>query len=146
MTIPRPGRNEPCHCGSGKKFKKCHGAVSAEEASRSSEATKEKEYLVRLLDEEKPVELTHFRREALLPRPGEDDLARRAKEFTLILAVSYNTIRTVIALSRLFERTHPMPVSDAPSPELGEFSGVVTTVRLLLIQQLHSLFRRRSVR
>ena len=20
-----PGRNEPCHCGSGKKFKKCHG-------------------------------------------------------------------------------------------------------------------------
>jgi SEC-C motif len=22
----RPGRNEPCRCGSGKKFKKCHGA------------------------------------------------------------------------------------------------------------------------
>ena len=22
----RPGRNEPCSCGSGKKFKKCHGA------------------------------------------------------------------------------------------------------------------------
>ena len=22
----RPGRNEPCHCGSGKKYKKCHGA------------------------------------------------------------------------------------------------------------------------
>ena len=22
----RPGRNEPCTCGSGKKFKKCHGA------------------------------------------------------------------------------------------------------------------------
>lgn len=21
-----PGRNEPCHCGSGRKFKKCHGA------------------------------------------------------------------------------------------------------------------------
>ncbi len=20
------GRNEPCHCGSGKKFKLCHGA------------------------------------------------------------------------------------------------------------------------
>ena len=30
-TAPRrvqaePGRNDPCHCGSGKKFKKCHGA------------------------------------------------------------------------------------------------------------------------
>ena len=22
----RPGRNEPCSCGSGKKYKKCHGA------------------------------------------------------------------------------------------------------------------------
>lgn len=21
-----PGRNDPCYCGSGKKFKKCHGA------------------------------------------------------------------------------------------------------------------------
>lgn len=24
MKLPKP--NEPCHCGSGKKFKKCHGA------------------------------------------------------------------------------------------------------------------------
>lgn len=24
-TAPKIGRNEPCHCGSGKKFKKCHG-------------------------------------------------------------------------------------------------------------------------
>jgi preprotein translocase subunit SecA len=22
---PKVGRNDPCHCGSGKKFKKCHG-------------------------------------------------------------------------------------------------------------------------
>jgi SEC-C motif-containing protein len=26
---PQPGRNDPCPCGSGKKFKKCHGAVAA---------------------------------------------------------------------------------------------------------------------
>src|SRR5205814_3535317 len=25
----RVGRNDPCHCGSGLKFKKCHGAVIA---------------------------------------------------------------------------------------------------------------------
>ncbi|HLD78267.1 MAG TPA: SEC-C metal-binding domain-containing protein, partial [archaeon] len=24
-TGPKVGRNEPCHCGSGKKYKKCHG-------------------------------------------------------------------------------------------------------------------------
>ena len=25
MEAKKPGRNEPCHCGSGLKFKKCHG-------------------------------------------------------------------------------------------------------------------------
>lgn len=25
-SAPKPGRNDPCHCGSGKKYKKCHGA------------------------------------------------------------------------------------------------------------------------
>ncbi len=25
---PQPGRNDPCPCGSGKKFKKCHGAAA----------------------------------------------------------------------------------------------------------------------
>jgi len=25
-TEPELGRNDPCHCGSGKKFKKCHGS------------------------------------------------------------------------------------------------------------------------
>jgi len=24
-STPKIGRNDPCHCGSGKKFKKCHG-------------------------------------------------------------------------------------------------------------------------
>jgi uncharacterized protein YecA (UPF0149 family) len=25
-SLPEVGRNEPCPCGSGKKYKKCHGA------------------------------------------------------------------------------------------------------------------------
>ena len=28
------GRNDPCPCGSGKKYKKCHGAGSAQEAGK----------------------------------------------------------------------------------------------------------------
>ncbi len=28
-TGPKVGRNEPCPCGSGKKYKKCHGAAAA---------------------------------------------------------------------------------------------------------------------
>lgn len=31
----RPGRNDPCHCGSGKKYKKCH---EAEDAAAESKA------------------------------------------------------------------------------------------------------------
>jgi SEC-C motif domain protein len=27
-TEPRVGRNDPCPCGSGKKYKRCHGAAS----------------------------------------------------------------------------------------------------------------------
>jgi len=26
---PTPGRNDPCPCGSGKKYKKCHGAAAS---------------------------------------------------------------------------------------------------------------------
>jgi len=25
---PKLGRNDPCHCGSGKKYKKCHGKAA----------------------------------------------------------------------------------------------------------------------
>ena len=32
-----PGRNEPCHCGSGKKYKHCHLAAD-EEADRALRA------------------------------------------------------------------------------------------------------------
>jgi hypothetical protein len=27
INIRKPGRNQPCYCGSGKKYKKCHGSV-----------------------------------------------------------------------------------------------------------------------
>jgi preprotein translocase subunit SecA len=27
-NMPRVGRNEPCPCGSGKKYKQCHGKLA----------------------------------------------------------------------------------------------------------------------
>jgi preprotein translocase subunit SecA len=27
-AVPRVGRNDPCPCGSGKKYKNCHGKLS----------------------------------------------------------------------------------------------------------------------
>jgi hypothetical protein len=29
MEQQKPGRNDPCPCGSGKKYKKCHGATES---------------------------------------------------------------------------------------------------------------------
>ena len=31
----KPGRNDPCHCGSGQKYKKCH--LTSDDAARSAE-------------------------------------------------------------------------------------------------------------
>ena len=28
-TDPKPGRNDPCFCGSGRKYKKCHGVAKS---------------------------------------------------------------------------------------------------------------------
>ena len=38
---PTPGRNEPCHCGSGKKYKQCH--LEKDEAARRKARAKELE-------------------------------------------------------------------------------------------------------
>jgi hypothetical protein len=56
-TTARPGRNEPCYCGSGRKYKQCHlqqdeaearaaraaAAAAAEAAADKTEATAEGE-------------------------------------------------------------------------------------------------------
>jgi len=38
-AAPRIGRNDPCPCGSGKKFKKCHGAILEEEGAADADET-----------------------------------------------------------------------------------------------------------
>jgi hypothetical protein len=30
FIYPTPGRNDPCHCGSGDKYKKCHQPIDQE--------------------------------------------------------------------------------------------------------------------
>jgi SEC-C motif len=47
-TTARPGRNEPCHCGSGRKYKQCHlqqdeaEALAAARAAAAEKADAEK--------------------------------------------------------------------------------------------------------
>jgi SEC-C motif len=49
--MPRPGRNDPCHCGSGKKYKKCHmeldeGAFERRLVTRGSSSLREKNLML----------------------------------------------------------------------------------------------------
>ena len=43
LPDPLPGRNDPCHCGSGKKYKQCHldKDEATARASRAKAAVKE---------------------------------------------------------------------------------------------------------
>jgi hypothetical protein len=41
MTATKTGRNDPCHCGSGLKYKKCH--ANADDAARSAELSAQAE-------------------------------------------------------------------------------------------------------
>lgn len=43
LPTPPPGRNDPCHCGSGKKYKSCHQDKdeAAARAARAKAADKE---------------------------------------------------------------------------------------------------------
>jgi hypothetical protein len=40
-AAPRIGRNDTCPCGSGLKFKKCHGALLEEDGASDDEAEEE---------------------------------------------------------------------------------------------------------
>jgi preprotein translocase subunit SecA len=40
-AAPRVGRNDPCPCGSGMKFKKCHGAILEEDGASDDEPEEE---------------------------------------------------------------------------------------------------------
>jgi Flp pilus assembly protein TadD len=49
-SIPTVGRNDPCHCGSGKRFKNCHGALGGVRptATPESEAARQLEQALML--------------------------------------------------------------------------------------------------
>ena len=38
--MQKVGRNEPCHCGSGKKFKSCHGKINSKASPKMSTRSK----------------------------------------------------------------------------------------------------------
>ena len=50
---PPPGRNDPCHCGSGKKYKQCH-RVQDEEKARAARASAADEQASSAAGPEKP--------------------------------------------------------------------------------------------
>ena len=72
MNSPRlkPGRNDPCPCGSGKKYKHCCGLVSAAPSSPRAGDPQEIGALVALVNQDRPGEAEHKVRALLARHPG----------------------------------------------------------------------------
>lgn len=65
---PKIGRNDPCHCGSGRKFKKCHGRPEYALPNLILQSRIEKQILEeghRLLEEHKARELQRQKQQGL---------------------------------------------------------------------------------
>lgn len=58
VTRVRVGRNEPCPCGSGKKFKKCHGSVQSVHQRPESLQPKEKPIIAGAVIDEVATDVT----------------------------------------------------------------------------------------
>ena len=75
--ISKPGRNDPCHCGSGKKYKKCHLASDASERS-AAEATARAEKAARLEAERAEAEAAEEAEEAEAEASGKEAAGKKA--------------------------------------------------------------------
>ena len=96
--VPKPGRNEPCPCGSGKKSKHCDGAFAAADQSEGKRA-----YLhanAAREDAESITELGFDRRDY------ERGVKRRASDFRRVLreALMYRTSKPRNCLTNHFVR------------------------------------------
>ena len=58
------GRNNPCYCGSGKKFKKCHGATENQPKLRPIDSSLNN-VIKRKIDENKALELQRRKQQGL---------------------------------------------------------------------------------
>ena len=50
MTTPSASRNDPCPCGSGKRYKACHGALASVETAPTPDAAALDQYADGLFD------------------------------------------------------------------------------------------------
>ncbi len=70
--MSKPGRNDPCPCGSGKKYKKCHGAADFPDSGMTYDR-------IRRLDSESDALLLRFAKEQY----GDDVLEQAWEDFVL---------------------------------------------------------------
>jgi hypothetical protein len=92
MTDEKPepaklGRNDPCHCGSGQKYKKCHEAK--DDAARAEKLAKEQAALADTLDADEAAKLKK-----------ESDAAARHGDFQSRARASTQSTRPMRARKR----------------------------------------------
>jgi Tfp pilus assembly protein PilF len=100
-----PGRNDPCPCGSGRKFKRCHGVPAGGQGDRAQALA---EAALERIGADDPLSAERFAREALALAPSNADAlnvlaiaACRRRDFPSALASVDRAIRTAPAAAPL---------------------------------------------
>jgi protein O-GlcNAc transferase len=97
--LPTLSRNAPCHCGSGKRFKDCHGTLGGNEAAPATADELLREAQVRFAANEPGTALELLERALELAPERADLLRERARvEWTLGRSDAEPTCRAALAL------------------------------------------------
>ena len=110
--VPKVGRNEPCPCGSGRKYKHCHGALHSERLSPENPRAAVHVVAAALIDAagrvliaQRPMD-RHMAGGWEFPggklEPGEDRLAGLARELQEELGISIATPRPLIRVRHAY--------------------------------------------
>lgn len=141
----RPGRNDPCACGSGRKFKHCCGKVAPAPASAPQDAGA-LQLGIRLLNGGRPQEAlpvleraaalqprsaqVHFLRGRALEALGWHTEAAQAYEQAIGLAPAYAEAHAQLGVVRMVQERRPEAAASfrraaglAPRTRLGRLSG-----------------------
>jgi len=98
---PAPNRNDPCYCGSGKKYKKCHMLLDEKGASRPATA-----------------------RERFVKTPSEIEGMRRAGAFNgELMDYMREFVKAGVSTEELDERAHRYTVSRGHTPACLNYKG-----------------------
>jgi hypothetical protein len=132
--MPSIGRNEPCPCGSGKKYKQCHGPIDAEIAAAQRKLKQAPDTLLpKLMDAldrfsaELPAALSRFWNDAysvLDIKELDEHESRGSERFLTWFAFDVQDEQGLTPVQRLAADPEGLELTDAEAQVLAGWGGV----------------------